>query len=100
MNEILSVKNVKILLDEMYSGLKPFLKILGWEAQTVDDVGLKGADDEAIVEHAARNGLLIVTQDQMTADLARLKGVPCILIGLVEIARIVDKALRDMSPDP
>lgn len=42
LNEILTVKNVKILLDEMYSGLKPFLKILGWEAQTVDDVGLKG----------------------------------------------------------
>ncbi|MEM3649084.1 MAG: DUF5615 family PIN-like protein [Thermoproteota archaeon] len=94
------MKNVKILLDEMYSGLKPFLKILGWEAQTVDDVGLKGAEDEAIVEHAARNSFLIVTQDQMMADLARLKGVPYILVGLVEIARMVDKALRDTKMDP
>jgi predicted nuclease of predicted toxin-antitoxin system len=94
------VKNVKILLDEMYSGLKPYMKILGWDAQSVDDLGLKGAEDEVIVEHAARNSLVIITQDQVTADLARLKGVPCILVGLVEIARIVDKALRDMGADP
>ncbi len=100
LNRMLFVKNVKILLDEMYSGLKPFLKTLGWDAQTVDDVGLKGAEDEIIVEHAARNSLVIITQDQMTADLARLRGVPCILVGLVEIARIVDKALRDMIADP
>ncbi len=94
------MKNAKLLLDEMYSGLKPFLKILGWEAQSVDELGLKGAEDAAIVEYASRNSLVIVTQDQVTADLARLKGVPCILVGLVETARMVDKALRDTGLDP
>jgi predicted nuclease of predicted toxin-antitoxin system len=94
------MKNAKLLLDEMYSGLKPFLKILGWEAQSVDELGLKGAEDTAIVEYASRNSLVIVTQDQVTADLARLKGVPCILVGLVETARMVDKALRDTGLDP
>jgi len=94
------MKNAKLLLDEMYSGLKPFLKILGWEAQSVDELGLKSAEDAAIVEYASRNSLVIVTQDQVTADLARLKGVPCILVGLVETARMVDKALRDTGLDP
>lgn len=94
------MRNAKLLLDEMYSGLKPFLKILGWEAQSVDELGLKGAEDAAIVEYASRNSLVIVTQDQVTADLARLKGVPCILVGLVETARMVDKALRDKGLDP
>jgi len=94
------MKNAKLLLDEMYSGLKPFLKILGWEAQSVDELGLKGAEDAAIVEYASRNSLVIVTQDQVTADLARLKGVPCILVGLVETARMVDKTLRDTGLDP
>jgi len=94
------MKNAKLLLDEMYSGLKPFLKILGWEAQSVDELSLKGAEDAAIVEYASRNRLVIVTQDQVTADLARLKGVPCILVGLVETARMVDKALRDTGLDP
>jgi len=86
-----------VLLDEMYSGLKPFLKALGWSAQSVEDAGLKGAEDINIVEHALRNGLVIVTQDQLTADLARLKGVPCVLISLVEIAKMVDEKLREIS---
>ncbi|MBO3800391.1 MAG: DUF5615 family PIN-like protein [Candidatus Brockarchaeota archaeon] len=86
-----------VLLDEMYSGLKPFLKILGWNAQSVEDVGLRGAEDIDIVEHALKNSLIIVTQDQLTADLARLKGVPCILIGLVEIAKMVDEKLRKLG---
>lgn len=84
-----------ILLDEMYSGLKQFLRILGWNVQSVEDVGLKGAEDIAIVEYASKNRLMIVTQDQLTADLAKLKGVPCILIGLVEIAKMVDERLRN-----
>jgi len=85
-----------VLLDEMYSGLKPFMKILGWNVQSVEDVGLKGAEDIDIVEYALKNNLIIVTQDQLTADLARLKGVPCILIGLVEIAKMVDEKLRKL----
>jgi predicted nuclease of predicted toxin-antitoxin system len=94
------MKNAKLLLDEMYSGLKPFLKILGWEAQSVDELGLKGAEDAAIVEYASRNSFIIVTQDQVIADLARLKGVRYVLVGLVEISRVVDKALRDMAVRP
>ncbi|MEM1553942.1 MAG: DUF5615 family PIN-like protein [Thermoproteota archaeon] len=85
-----------ILLDEMYSGLKPFMKILGWNAQSVEDAGLKGAEDIDIVEYALKNNLIIVTQDQLTADLARLREVPCILIGLVEIAKMVDEKLRKL----
>ncbi|MEM3713236.1 MAG: DUF5615 family PIN-like protein [Thermoproteota archaeon] len=85
-----------ILLDEMYSGLKPFMKILGWNTQSVEDAGLKGAEDIDIVEYALKNNLIIVTQDQLTADLARLRGVSCILIGLVEIAKMVDGKLREL----
>lgn len=86
--------NTGILLDEMYSGLKPFLKILGWDVQSVEDANLKGVDDTVIVEYASQNDLIVVTQDQLIADLAKLKGVPCILIGLAEIAKIVDENLK------
>jgi predicted nuclease of predicted toxin-antitoxin system len=85
-----------ILLDEMYSGLKHFLRILGWNVQSVDDIGLKGAEDIAIVDYASKNRLVIVTQDQLTADLARLKEVPCVFVGLVDIAKMVDEKLRSM----
>jgi len=84
----------KILLDEMYTGLKPFLKVLGWDVLTVEDVGLKGTQDQAVIEYAGRSGLTLVTQDQKIADLARLKGIPHVLVGYVEIARIVDEGLR------
>jgi len=85
-----------VILDEMYSGLKPFLKILGWNVQSVEEAGLKSAEDVDIVEYALKKNLVIVTQDQLTADLARLKGVPCILIRLVEIAKMVDERLREL----
>lgn len=88
---------MKILLDEMYSGLKPFLKILGWDVLTVEDAGLRGASDEQVLESARKNGLVIVTQEQRVADLARLKGIPHALIGPVEIARIIDAKLRDLG---
>ncbi len=87
----------KILLDEMYSGLKPFLKVLGWDVRSIEDAGLRGMEDEEVVEYAERNGFVLVTQDQRAADLARLKGVPCVLVGYVEIAKIVHERLRDLE---
>jgi len=86
----------KILLDEMYTGLKQFLEVLGWDVLTVEDVGLKGTQDQDVIDYAGRSGLILVTQDQKIADLARLKGMPYVLIGYVEIARIVDGRLREL----
>jgi len=87
----------KILLDEMYTGLKPFLKVLGWDVLTVEDVGLKGTKDQDVIAYAGRSGLILITQDQKIADLARLKGMRCILVGYVEIARIVDEKLHELN---
>lgn len=91
------MNQTRILLDEMYSGLKHFLRVLGWDVQSVEDAGLKSAEDTAIVDYASKNGLIIVTQDQLTADLARLKEVPCVLIGLVDIAKMIDERLKRIS---
>jgi len=88
---------MRVLLDEMYSGLKPFLRLLGWEVRTVEEEGLRGAEDEQVVEQAARRGLVLVTQEQRVYELARLRGVPCVLVGFGDIARIVDEKLREMS---
>ncbi|MGQ9514052.1 MAG: DUF5615 family PIN-like protein [Thermoproteota archaeon] len=86
-----------VLLDEMYSGLKPFLKVLGWDVISTEDAGLRGMGDEEIVEYAERNRAVLVTQDQKAADLARLKEVPCVLVGYVEIAKIVHEMLKKLS---
>lgn len=86
---------MKLLLDEMYSGLKEYFEILGWEVLTVQEAGLQGARDKEIVEYAKRNDLLLVTQDQRSAELAELIGVKYVLISSAMIAKIADAKIRE-----
>ncbi len=90
---------MKILLDEMYAGLKEYFETLGWEVVTIQDAGLRGAKDRDVVDYAKRNDLLLVTQDQKPADLAELLGVRCILISNALIAKITDEKIRNKYPD-
>ncbi|MDH5483047.1 MAG: DUF5615 family PIN-like protein [Candidatus Bathyarchaeota archaeon] len=89
---------LKILLDEMYAGLKEYFETLGWEVITAQDAGLQGARDKDIVEHAKNNNLLLVTQDQKPADLAELTGVKYVLISNAMIAKIADEKIREKYP--
>lgn len=86
---------MKLLLDEMYSGLKEYFEILGWKVKTVQEVGLQGAKDKEVVEYAINNNLLLVTQDQKPAELAHLKGGKCVLISNAMIAKIADEKIRE-----
>jgi predicted nuclease of predicted toxin-antitoxin system len=86
---------LKLLLDEMYAGLKEYFETLGWEVLIAQEAGLKGAKDREIVEYAKRHDLLLVTQDQKPADLAELVGVKCVLISGAMIARIADEKIRE-----
>ena len=86
---------MKLLLDEMYAGLKEYFEILGWDVLTVQDAGLQGAKDREIIEYAKNNNLLLVTQDQKPADMADLKGVKCVLISNAMIAKIADAKIRE-----
>lgn len=90
---------MKILLDEMYAGLKEYFEILGWEALTVQEVGLQGARDKDVVEHAKKNNLLLVTQDQKPAELAELMGIKYVLISNAMIAKIADAKIREKYPE-
>jgi len=87
------------MLDEMYAGLKEYFETLGWEALTVQEVGLKSARDKDVVEYARKNGLLLVTQDQKPAELAELLGVKYVLISNAIIAKIADETIRRKYAD-
>ena len=50
-------KAMKILLDEMYAGLKEYFETLGYEVLTAQEAGLKSAKDRDIVEYAGKNKL-------------------------------------------
>jgi len=90
---------LKILLDEMYAGLKEYFETLGWEVLTVQEIGLQGAKDKEIVNYAKKNNLLLVTQDQKPAELAELTGVKYVLISSAMIAKIADTKIREKYPN-
>ena len=86
---------MRILLDEMYAGLKEYFETLGWVVLTAQEAGLKGAKDKEIVDYARKNDLLIVTQDQKPAELAELLGVKYVLISNATIAQIADAKIKE-----
>jgi len=90
---------LKLLLDEMYAGLKEYFEILGWDVVTAQASGLQGAKDKDIVEYAKKNNLLLVTQDQKPADMADLKGVKHVLISNAMIAKIAEAKIREKYPN-
>jgi len=82
---------LKLLLDEMYAGLKEYFEILGWNGLSVQDAGLQGTKDKEIVEYAKNNNLLLIIQDQRPEDLADLVVVKYVLISNAIIAKIREK---------
>ena len=90
----------KILLDEMYAGLKEYFETLGYETITAQEAGLKAAKDRDVVEYAGKHGLILVTQDQKPAELADLTGVKYVLISNGMIAKIADATIKEKYPQP
>jgi predicted nuclease of predicted toxin-antitoxin system len=86
---------MKLLLDEMYAGLKEYFETLGYEVLTAQEAGLKSAKDRDIVEYAGKYGLVLVTQDQKPTELAELKGVKCVLVSSGMIAKIADAKIKE-----
>ncbi len=89
---------MKLLLDEMYAGLKEYLETLGYQVLTAQEAGLKSAKDRDIVEYAGKHKLLLVTQDQKPAALAELMGVPCVFVSSAMVARLVDEKIKELAP--
>jgi predicted nuclease of predicted toxin-antitoxin system len=89
------VDPLRLLLDEMYAGLKEYFETLGWDVLTAQDAGLKGEKDRDIVSYAKKNNLLLVTQDQKPAELAELTGVRYVLISNAMIAKIADERIGE-----
>jgi len=90
---------LRILLDEMYAGLREYFEILGWDVLTVQEAGLQGAKDREVVDYVVKNNLLLVTQDQKPAELADLKGAKYVLISNAMVAKIADQKIREKYPD-
>ena len=88
---------MKILLDEMYSGLKEYFETLGYEAVTAEEAGLKIAKDRDIVEYAGKHGMVLVTQYRKPAELAELLGVKCVYVSNLMVAKLVDQRIKELK---
>lgn len=88
---------MKLLLDEMYAGLKEYFETLGYQVLTAQEAGLKSAKDREVVEYAGKHSLILVTQDQKPAELAELLGVKCVFISNMMIAKLVDEKIRQFG---
>jgi predicted nuclease of predicted toxin-antitoxin system len=86
---------LKLLLDEMYAGLKEYFETLGYEVLTAQEAGLKAAKDKTVVEFAGKNGFILVTQDQKPAELAELTNVKYVMISNAMIAKIADAKIKE-----
>ncbi len=91
-------ESLKLLLDEMYTGLQEYFETLGWEVLTAQEVGLQGAKDKDMVIYARNKDLILVTQDSKPAELAELLGVRYVLLSNALIAKIADANIREKYP--
>lgn len=89
---------LKILLDEMFAGLKEYFEALGYSVITAQEAGLKSVKDREIVEYAKTHDLLLITQDAKPAELAELTGVKCVLVSNAMIAKVADTKIRQLFP--
>ena len=89
---------MKLLLDEMFAGLREYIETLGYEVVTVQEAGLAGARDREVVEFARKEDLLLVTQDQKPSELAELIGVKYVFISNAMIAKVADAHIKEKYP--
>jgi predicted nuclease of predicted toxin-antitoxin system len=89
---------LKILLDEMFAGLREYFEALGYSVVTAQEAGLKGVKDREIVEYAKLHDLLLVTQDAKPAELAELMGVRCVFVSNAMIVKVADEKIRQLFP--
>jgi len=87
---------MKLLLDEMYAGLKEYFETLGYEVLTAQEAGLTAAKDRQVVEYAGNNNLLLVTEDQKSSELAELLGVKCVFVSNLMIAKLVHEKIKEL----
>jgi predicted nuclease of predicted toxin-antitoxin system len=90
---------MKILLDEMYTGLKELLKAMNWEVTTVPECGLQGKEDREVAKYAYDHELLLVTQDSLPAEIVDVLGGWYVLVRPKDVAQIVDKMILEKYPE-
>jgi len=86
---------MKLLLDEMYSGLKEYFEVLGCDVKTVPELELSGKSDREISEYAKENDLILITEDRKPAELSELMGGKFFYVDSKTKAQMIYKHIRE-----
>ncbi len=86
---------MKLLLDEMFSGLKEYFEVLGCEVITVHDVDLKGKKDKEVSEYAKDHDLVLITEDKKPAELVDLMGGRYIHVDNKTKAQMIHQKIKE-----
>ena len=95
MNDI-GLNSLKLLLDEMFTGYKDHFDILGYDVQTVEDVGLKGSEDMKVAKYAHENDYILITEDKRKpVDFMKILQGKYILVDASMIVKMIDNAVQE-----
>jgi len=88
---------LKILLDEMYAGLKPYMEFLGYETSTVQEKGMQGKSDSLVARYALENNMILISEDDLPAQLIELSGGKSIYITQKDKANLIKKLIEEKA---
>lgn len=87
---------MRLLLDEMFSGLKEYFEVLGCDVVTVHDSNLTGKMDKEIAEYAKKHDLILITEDRKPAELADLLGARYFYVDSKTKAQMIHEKIKAM----
>ncbi len=93
----MTLKNQKILVDEMDDGLDEKLKEIGYDAYSVKKLRTEGKKlhaDYSVINYARENDMILVTRDTESGIACQENNLPCILLDNDEIFKIVVEKLK------
>ncbi len=93
----MTLKNLKILVDEMDDGMDEKLKEIGYDAYSVKKLRSEGKKlhaDYSVINYARENDMILVTRDTESGIACQENNLPCILLDNDEIFKIVVEKLK------
>ena len=88
---------MKVLIDEMYAGLKPLLVKKYLTVKTVQEVLGSGAKDGAVIKYAKESEMVLVTGDCRIPKKAKGSGIKIVLVSKEDIATVIDLKLMALQ---
>jgi len=93
----MTLKNQKILVDEMDDGMDEKLNEIGYDAYSVKKLRTEGKKlhaDYSVINYARENDMILVTRDTESGIACQENNLPCILLDNDEIFKIVVEKLK------